>query len=172
MAKHLINHHFLSNYYLIVIMPGEKPVFFFFFFFSSFQLNCSNAYVRMITSEQLSTERCYDALPWVWIGKCWLEFSLVIKVRRGVWLLKCYKNTFLYSIFFYLKTMYISIQPKKYFCCVRILLFKENIFILNQNILLFKKFSYSTGVFFINKIYLYSDKKNVFNETFLLSDFR
>ena len=38
MAKHLINHHFLSNYYLIVIMPGEKPVFFFFFFFFKFSI--------------------------------------------------------------------------------------------------------------------------------------
>ena len=81
------------------------------------------------------------------------------------------KHIFIFNNFLSKNYVYLY-SIKKYFCCVRILLFKENIFILNQNTLLFKKFSYSTGVFFINKIYLYSDKKNVFNETFLLSDFR
>ena len=33
-----------------------------FFFFSSFQWNCSNAYIRTIISEQLSTERCYEVM--------------------------------------------------------------------------------------------------------------
>ena len=149
-------------------MPVEKPVFLFFKF--SIKL-----LKRIRQNDNMRTTLNWTLLWYFAMSLNWqmlTRVSLVIKRRRWVWLLKCYKNTFLYSIFFYLKTMYISIQPKKYICCVRILLFKENIFILNQNILLFKKFSYSTGVFFIKKIYLYSDKKNVFNETFLLSDFR
>ena len=46
------------------------------------------------------------------------------------------QNTFLYSIFFYLKktNIYIHIQSKNYFSSfVRVLSFKENIFIFSQN---------------------------------------
>ena len=44
-------------------------------------------------------------------------------------------------------------------------------FILNQNILVFKKNLLSSGVFFTLKIYLHSIKKELFNKTFLLDDF-
>ena len=82
------------------------------------------------------------------------------KSEKVSMLLKCYKNTFLYSIFFYLKTIYIYIQSKKYFCCVRILSFKENIFILNQNILLFKN-SYIQPEFFSYKKYIFIHAKKM-----------
>ena len=51
MVKHLINHQSQSSCYLFVC-----------FFFSSFQLNCLNAYISKITSEQLSTDRCYEVI--------------------------------------------------------------------------------------------------------------
>ena len=136
-------------------MTGEKSVFFFFKFSIKLLKRIRlNDYIR-------TTLNC--TLLWRFamsLTKCWLEFSLVIKVRRWVWLLKCYKNTFLYSIFFYLKTIYIYIQSKKYFCCVRILSFKENIFVLNQNILLFKN-SYIQPEFFSYKKYIFIHTKKM-----------
>ena len=51
------------------------------------------------------------------------------------------QNTFIYSIFFLSKkTIYLYVQSKEYFSFVRILPFKENIFVFIQNILVFKKF--------------------------------
>ena len=100
-----------------------------------------------------------------------------------VWLLKCCKNTFLHSIFFYLKN-HIFIFNQKYiyffvrilsfiFFFVRILSFKENIFIFNQSILMFKNLLYSNGFFFRIKIFfLIQLKKNVFDEIFLFNEFR
>ena len=69
------------------------------------------------------------------------------------------------------KTIYIFIQSKKDFSFVRILSFKKNIFIFNQNILVFKKFLFSNEFFFVWKIYFYSIGKNVLNEIFLFNHF-
>ena len=44
------------------------------------------------------------------------------------------------------KKLYIFLFNQKKFCLVRISSFKENMFIFNQNILLFKKFLYANGV--------------------------
>ena len=44
-------------------------------------------------------------------------------------------------------------------------------FVIQRNcIYIQSKFLYLTGFFFVSKLYLYSIKKNVFNEIFLLSD--
>ena len=51
-------------------------------------------------------------------------------------------------MFFLSKKLYIfTFNEKKYFCYVRILSFKENIFIFSQNIFLFKNFYFISGVF-------------------------
>ena len=104
------------------------------------------------------------------LESCWTELNELSPGRSSpkylhislIWLLKCYKNTFLYSIFFYLKNYIHSYSIKKYFSFVRILSFKENIFIFNQNILVFKKFLYSNGFFFrIKNIFSFNRKKCV-----------
>ena len=59
----MISHRSQSNCYLVLLLllnyaRREARL----VFFSRSQLNCSNAYIRTITSEQLSTERCYEAI--------------------------------------------------------------------------------------------------------------
>ena len=49
---------------------------------------------------------------------------------------------------FYLKNyIYLYSMKKRYFCYVKILPFKENIFIFNQNIFIFKIFYFQPGFF-------------------------
>ena len=60
------------------------------------------------------------------------------------------KYIFIFNIFYFLSKIYLySIKKKKKNSVVRILSFKENIFMFNQNILVFKIFSYSIGFFFV-----------------------
>ena len=59
------------------------------------------------------------------------------------------KYIFIFNIFLPKKTIYIFIQSKKDFSFVRILSFKKNIFIFNQNVLVFKKFLFSNEFFFV-----------------------
>ena len=59
----MISHRSQSNCYLVLLLllnyaRREARL----VFFSRSQLKCSNAYIRTITSEQLSTERCYEAI--------------------------------------------------------------------------------------------------------------
>ena len=59
----MISHRSQSNCYLIILLLlnyARREVRLVFFF--TFSINCSNAYIRTITSEQLSTERCYEAI--------------------------------------------------------------------------------------------------------------
>ena len=58
-------------------------------------------------------------------------------------------------------------MKRKYFCYVKILSFKENIFIFNQNIFVFKIFYFHPGFY----IFVQS-KINGFNKIFLFNDFR
>ena len=108
MVNYLINHHSQSNCYLIKIMRGKKPVFFFFVFFLSFQLNCSNAYIRAITSEQLSTNCCYEVIIMSLKRQMLTEIfirNIIEKVKSSSWVFckvsfKCLKCTrqFLWKI--------------------------------------------------------------------------
>ena len=59
------------------------------------------------------------------------------------------KYIFIFNIFLPKKTICIFIQSKKDFSFVRILSFKKNIFIFNQNVLVFKKFLFSNEFFFV-----------------------
>ena len=54
---------------------------------------------------------------------------------------------------------------KKYFCYVRILSFKENIFIFNQN-------KFPSGVFSYKEYMFIQSKINALNEIFVFNDFR
>ena len=68
------------------------------------------------------------------------------------------KYIFIFNIF-YLKNYIYLYSTKKYFSFVKMLSFKENIFIFSQNILLLKRFFYPTGFCFVKEIYFYSVKK-------------
>ena len=57
---------------------------------------------------------------------------------------------------------------KKYFCQVKILSFKEYIFIFNQNIVVYLNFFISIPVFKYKNFFIQS--KNAFNETFLCNN--
>ena len=94
-------------------------------------------------------------------------------LRYSLWLLKCCKNTFLYSLIFYLKNyIYLYSMKKKNFCHVNILSFKENILIFNQNVFVFKIFYFHPGFFHIKKNIFIQSKINALNEFFLFNDFQ
>ena len=80
---------------------------------------------------------------------------------------KCF---FIFNVF-YLKNYIYLHSMKKNVCYVRILSFKENIFMFSQNILLHLKFFISFRGFLCKKYIFIQSKINALNEIFLFNDF-
>ena len=88
---------------------------------------------------------------WIKIKVCYYY----IIYGKSLLLLKCGKCIQC----FLSKNIYIFIfNEKKYFCYLKILSFKENIFIFNQNIFAFKKFYFHPGLLYIKNICLFNQK--------------
>ena len=105
---------------------------------------------------------------WIEIKVCWYY----IVYGKSFLLMKCCKciQCFLSKIYIYI---YIFIfNEKKYFCYLKILSFKENIFIFNQNIFVFKKSYFHPGFLYIKKYMFIQSKVHGLNEIFLFNDFR
>ena len=62
------------------------------------------------------------------------------------------KYFFIFNVFLSKNYVYLYSMKKKYFCYLKILSFKENIFKFNQNIFVFKIFYFHPGVCHIKKI--------------------
>ena len=74
---------------------------------------------------------------------------------------------FAYQIFSYKPNLFIF-SEKNIFCELSILSLQENIFVFNQNILVFNHFH---SIFFLQKMYLFSIKKHALNEISSLNCF-
>ena len=81
---------------------------------------------------------------------------------------KCF---FIFNVFLSKKLYIFTFNEKKNVCYVRILSFKENIFMFSQNILLHLKFFISFRGFLCKKYIFIQSKINALNEIFLFNDF-
>ena len=86
----------------------------------------------------------------------------MVAVAKILFYIQCFLSKKLFIFIF---------NGKKYFYYVKILSFKENIFIFNQNIFVFKNFYFHPDFFYLKNIFIQS-KINAFNEIFLFNDFR
>ena len=98
---------------------------------------------------------------------CLMGFSQ----RSYAWLVKCYKNTFLYSIFFYLKSYIYLYSMKKNIFVMYEFCHSKKIYLYSIKIYLYLKVFISIRVFLYKNMFIQS-KINAFNEIFLFNDFR
>ena len=73
----------------------------------------------------------------------------MVAVAKILFYIQCFLSKKLFIFIF---------NGKKYFCYVKILSFKENIFIFNQNVFVFKNCYFHPGFFYIKNICLFNQK--------------
>ena len=90
---------------------------------------------------------------WAVSVPCLMGFSQ----RSYAWLVKCYKNTFLYSIFFYLKSYIYLYSMKKNIFVMYEFCHSKKIYLYSIKIYLYLKVLFPSGFFYI-KICLFNQK--------------